>query len=364
MPYIGDTGVINQSQHRNSQFSVKYNGGLKLYDVTDGTSQKVEISQDKYMIQFSDKTSFNEQNDFVNRTSSDWHTEWQVGDRSFRVLMNEDYVLQSKHTLVIEYEGQIEGDANPGTIAWNSFGYRYSAKDSTGTEKNMLAEPPKVGMKIKPESTIAKIVVDEHGNRLEADTNKKFKVSVYEGNSDNAGNLIKEIELYQGQAILLSNIKKADNTPVFVNGKTYTIVETDTNGTEFNAMGQNGDLKKVNKYTFKYYDADQISIIVENKLSGYELPSTGGKGTKGYLAGGAALMCLAALLYGYQLRRKRERFFFFVQIWMLFQCRRTTIFHLKLKPMQHTTVDMIFTQQCCYVQPRCYMNTAMNCVEV
>ena len=307
MPYIGDTGVINQSQHRNSQFSVKYNGGLKLYDVTDGTSQKVEISQDKYMIQFSDKTSFNEQNDFVNRTSSDWHTEWQVGDRSFRVLMNEDYVLQSKHTLVIEYEGQIEGDANPGTIAWNSFGYRYSAKDSTGTEKNMLAEPPKVGMKIKPESTIAKIVVDEHGNRLEADTNKKFKVSVYEGNSDNAGNLIKEIELYQGQAILLSNIKKADNTPVFVNGKTYTIVETDTNGTEFNAMGQNGDLKKVNKYTFKYYDADQISIIVENKLSGYELPSTGGKGTKGYLAGGAALMCLAALLYGYQLRRKRER---------------------------------------------------------
>ena len=33
-------------------------------------------------------------------------------------------------------------------------------------------------------------------------------------------------------------------------------------------------------------------------------------------------------------------------------------------PMQHTTVDMIFTQQCCYVQPRCYMNTAMNCVEV
>ena len=72
-------------------------------------------------------------------------------------------------------------------------------------------------------------------------------------------------------------------------------------------MGQNGDLKKVNKYTFKYYDADQISIIVENKLSGYELPSTGGTGTTGYLAGGATLMCLAALLYGYQLRRKRER---------------------------------------------------------
>lgn len=49
--------------------------------------------------------------------------------------------------------------------------------------------------------------------------------------------------------------------------------------------------------------------------------------------------------------QSRERFFFFVQIWMLFQCRRTTILHLKLKPMQHTTVDMIFTQQCCYVSP-------------
>lgn len=50
------------------------------------------------------------------------------------------------------------------------------------------------------------------------------------------------------------------------------------------------------------------NVLVSNKEDkSYELPSTGGTGTTGYLAGGAALMCLAVLLYGYQLRRKRER---------------------------------------------------------
>lgn len=50
------------------------------------------------------------------------------------------------------------------------------------------------------------------------------------------------------------------------------------------------------------------NVLVSNKEDkSYTLPSTGGTGTTGYLAGGAALMCLAVLLYGYQLRRKRER---------------------------------------------------------
>lgn len=50
-----------------------------------------------------------------------------------------------------------------------------------------------------------------------------------------------------------------------------------------------------------------ITITNHKTKESYKLPSTGGTGTTGYLAGGAALMCLAALLYGYQLRRKRER---------------------------------------------------------
>lgn len=50
-----------------------------------------------------------------------------------------------------------------------------------------------------------------------------------------------------------------------------------------------------------------ITITNQKTKESYRLPSTGGTGTTGYLAGGAALMCLAALLYGYQLRRKRER---------------------------------------------------------
>lgn len=141
--------------------------------------------------------------------------EGQSVEKKYKVKLL-DKLIEGGYTNKVEVDGRTKEVTIYGK---DSFGYRYSAKDSTGTEKNMLAEPPKVGMKIKPESTIAKIVVDEHGNRLEADTNKKFKVSVYEGNSDNAGNLIKEIELYQGQAILLSNIKKDDNTPVYIDDR-------------------------------------------------------------------------------------------------------------------------------------------------
>ena len=82
----------------------------------------------------------------------------------------------------------------------------------------------------------------------------------------------------------------------------YTVSEVKVNGKPLDESN----------YTVSYYNNDGIDhgeIVITNKQKEqqYELPSTGGVGTTGYLAGGAALMCLAALLYGYQMRRKRER---------------------------------------------------------
>ena len=75
------------------------------------------------------------------------------------------------------------------------------------------------------------------------------------------------------------------------------------------------EISSVPNYDVSYTNNENIVLsnkmkevtVTNKKNSSYELPSTGGVGTTGYLAGGAALMCLAALLYGYQLRRKRER---------------------------------------------------------
>ena len=85
-------------------------------------------------------------------------------------------------------------------------------------------------------------------------------------------------------------------------GATYTVSEVKVNGKPVEDTG----------YTVSYYNnagIDHGEIVITNKQKEkmYELPSTGGTGTILYYAGGAALMCLAVLLYGYQRRRIRER---------------------------------------------------------
>ena len=48
-------------------------------------------------------------------------------------------------------------------------------------------------------------------------------------------------------------------------------------------------------------------VNVKPEQDDYELPETGGIGTKVYIAGGAILMMSSCLLGGYRMRRKRER---------------------------------------------------------
>ena len=83
---------------------------------------------------------------------------WQEGDTSFRIVMAEDFQLEGQETLQIRYDGDIEDSAAPGQIAWNSFGYRYTAENTT-----LTAEPPKVGVMIPSDAIIRKEVVNGQG---------------------------------------------------------------------------------------------------------------------------------------------------------------------------------------------------------
>ena len=58
--------------------------------------------------------------------------------------MADNFQLAPGATLEIIYDGKISDDANPGQIAWNSFGYRYTVGTIT-----LTAEPPKVGVMIQ-----------------------------------------------------------------------------------------------------------------------------------------------------------------------------------------------------------------------
>ena len=100
------------------------------------------------------------------------------------------------------------------------------------------------------------------------------------------------------------------NPVTLINGCKYRLQEIEI-PTDYQLIGIREDGKDTQYKTFEftYHEKQNLTIIAKNKVNDkeYTLPSTGGTGTTGYLAGGAALMCLAALLYGYQLRRKRER---------------------------------------------------------
>ena len=306
MPFPTDVGVLNQSQRRGSEFTVAYNNELSLtVKDTNGNVTKTLVAGPDYSIQFSDKVSFTDA-DTGHEASAEWHDTWASGDRSFRILMNSNFELRPSETLCIQYEGLIGEDVQPGKIAWNSFGYAYEVE---GLGNRLRAEPPKVGVKIPISPTITKKVVDTTGTDKGPDTSKTFTFKVYEGNQIDEDKLKGSFSLYQGEAKKISSIKDENGNPIFVSGQTYTLVENVDSSYNFKSVKSSTDTTNTteNKYTFTYSSAqDSYNITFTNELNEYTLPGTGGIGIRPFLISGAALMCLAALLFGYNLKRKRR----------------------------------------------------------
>ncbi len=86
---------------------------------------------------------------------------------------------------------------------------------------------------------------------------------------------------------------------------TYTLTETNADGYTVSYQ-LNGNKLEGDTFTLKPDGSDTLDVTNQTSSGGYELPSTGGAGTKLYTAGGGALM-LAALVCGFCTKRRRER---------------------------------------------------------
>ncbi len=316
MPFPSDNGVINSSQKRGSGFTVGYNGSLVLTvkDTNGNVTKTLNVGED-YSIQFSTKTTFTKY-DTGHGTSEDWHNEWTSQDKSFRILLSDSFTLQPNETLCIQYEGLIGDDVKPGKIAWNSFGYAYDVEGMS----RLIAEPPKVGVKIPVSPTITKKVVDSADKDQGYDETKNFTFKVYEGDTVDETKYKGTFTLHQGESKKFTTIVDESNKQIFVSGTTYTLVEVvDSTYTlvevvdstyTFQSVKGTGDTSETtnnNGYTFTYISTlDNYNITFINKFNAYELPGTGGIGTKPFLVSGAALMSLAILLLGYNWKRKRR----------------------------------------------------------
>lgn len=296
LPGLNDTGVVNQEDIRGSEFTVAFAKNLNIYKL-DKNNQSIPVSG--YTVKYSSETSFTE-DEFKGQLGAEWHDTWLASDKSFVVVLNGE--IDPGDTLVYEYKGKLGSDAAPGLIAWNSFGYRYQV---VGKTKGIIAEPPKVGVKIPASSPIIrKEVVDSNGKVQEADETKKFQFKLKDGATELA-----TFEVSQGGYKNFKDITDLVGKPIALeNGKTYTIEEVDIpEGYELLGIGEDGKKLRPSSYSFVYYEKQNIIILAKNKITdnGYELPETGGIGTNRFTAVGLALMA-GSLMCGYVMRRKRR----------------------------------------------------------
>ena len=297
LPGLNDTGVVNQQDRRDSEFTVSFAEGLDIYKV-DANNNKTSV---RYTVRYSSKTSFTEDEFKGNLDTAKWHDQWQPTDKSFAVKLDEE--INPQDTLIYEYKGKLEKDAAPGLIAWNSFGYRYQAEGKTD---GIIAEPPKVGVKIPASSPIIrKEVVDSNGKTLEADENKKFHFVLKDGNTELA-----KFDVSQGSYKDFKDLTDSSGNPItLVNGKEYQIEEVNIpEGYKLLGIGEEGKALSTNSCSFTYYEKQNLVIIAKNQTENnqkYELPETGGIGTNRFTAVGLALMT-GSLMCGYVMRRKRR----------------------------------------------------------
>ena len=310
LPGLNDRGVVNWQDERGSEFVVSYIKDTMSLTVEHENGSSDNVAPEEYTIDFSSKSvdqAF-DSDDFYGNAGSGWNQTWEKGDTSFRIVMGDTFQLDPGDTLVIRYNGKIAEDVNPGQIAWNSFGYRYSV----GNVGNiyLTAEPPKVGVMIKTDAIIRKVVVDSEGSELRADENVKFKFRLYQGENADENSLLAEFDISQGGYVRLSDIKDIRGEDVSLQkGKTYTLQEVldADSGYQLVGIGMDGGQLASGNYSFTYTGSTNLIIVVRNEMEAYELPETGGMGTTGYLTGGAILMTSACLIGGYRMRRKRER---------------------------------------------------------
>ena len=305
MPYSGDTGVFNQDS-RGSEFKVNFINNSMNIVITDASGNIIRtLDNNEYEIKYSEKVSFDDDTINSGNLRNEWHDTWTAQDKSFAIVVSKNIELKPGQIMKMRYKGLISDEAQPGQIAWNSFGYKYTALNAQKEPIDLRAEPPKVGVMIKKKPIIEKQVINSKGETQAYDASKTFEFAVYEGESP-TGDPIGKFTLCQGGSEKLENIKKVDGDPVFEDGHTYTVVETGTNGCEFVNVGIKGDTSSTeNKYTFKYDSkVNKIDILFINKQLEYKLPETGGIGTNWFTAMG--LLMMVGSLAGFMLRQKRK----------------------------------------------------------
>ena len=370
LPEQGDATTLRKESMRESEFKVNlakdaagkiepnievwlYNSGALEVDGVDrdkspvgytskGTKLNAGTGRD-YTVEYSDITSKKENKDsFIEKDwqgeneNNRWYDTPKETTRSIRIHFSRQ--IKAGEVIQIRFDAVIDPkdtNAQPGKIAWNTFGYSYKVNNLTAK-----ASPNKVGICIPGSPTLTKKVVDSNGKPSKVPDETTFKFIIYKSNNPlkfddytektvaktlndaKIDFMYKELTVdageFESKAIPLDKFVKYDykgdeNFSKFDEPKdktgdfwdensNYYVVELDTND-KFSYQSTNGNT--TNNYRFKVDPIRNtpLEFVNENLQAPVELPETGGKGTGMFVFGGLMMICLSAF---FLLRNKRK----------------------------------------------------------
>lgn len=121
LPEINDHSCFQTDDPKNSEFKVSLASNLNFkITVTKADGSVTTLTSDQYVLEFSTKTEFSKE-DWAG--TSAWSTD-RTGARSIRVKINDPTgtMIPAKSVVRVSFNARVDGDAQPGQIAWNSFG--------------------------------------------------------------------------------------------------------------------------------------------------------------------------------------------------------------------------------------------------
>lgn len=325
LPEENDHSPFVDRDMRDSEFMVHITGedpGFRVWSSANrGRSGKTELTYDQYKLEVTTRHEFAPED--WEGAGSGW-TQIDLSDgvdeeetalldaaRSFRItlvdpdlLTNSDDALMGKNFQVqIRFNGELASpeDADPGAIAWNSFGYRYTVPiGATGMSTSLNAEPLKVGVMIPSVPYVIKDQKTPHNHYKAIDTATTYQFLIYKGTSLASLNDVTEMTPAEigsvlaeagrdftiasltvnggeatGRTEYLDESKKwavesgafaeTDENWVWENAAKYTVLELPwtSNGFQFSNI-QHGP---VNNYTFTQNEGSNVVLRVTNEYA-------------------------------------------------------------------------------------------------
>lgn len=289
LPDAGDHSVFQSDDPRCSAFRVSLAEEPNIVVKVNGTA----LSSSQYTVEY---------NDTENQvfTKDDWAgtSKWNDSPENARairvkILDESGETIPANATITISFDAKVDSDkAEPGTIAWNSFGYHYTV---VGSSTALEAAPLKVGVKIPLMPTAQKVVKNSDGTPATATEDHTYSLLVYTGKSMNKTGE----ELYKALAadskrkatVVTLTVKKGasesekvalDSQKVYTyqggvwtatdanwewkNKTYYTVVEMTDGMPEKMAFASINTSQTNGKYTFCYNTGKGWAITATNRL--------------------------------------------------------------------------------------------------